>query len=70
MVQRSLWPAFEELFDAAEEHALGVLVGRWREMEQEEESKVASGVSSSVLVYSTCTVGALGGCGVVQCSVV
>ena len=61
MVQRSLWPAFEELFDVAEEHALGVLVGRWREMEQEEESKVASGVSSSALAALW---GSLRGCGV------
>ena len=48
MVQRGLWPAFEELFDPAEEHALGVLVGRWREMEEEEERRVASKVGSSV----------------------
>ena len=50
VVQRSLWPAFEELFDAAEEHALSVLVGRWRKMVEEEESKVASKVSRLCLV--------------------
>ena len=27
-----LWPAFDDLFDEAEEHALGVMLEQWREL--------------------------------------
>ncbi len=36
-VSANLWPAYEDLFDSAEEHALGLLLLQWVEMVTSEE---------------------------------
>ena len=36
-VSSNLWPAYEDLFDSAEEHALGILLLQWVEMVTSED---------------------------------
>ena len=36
-VSANLWPAYEDLFDSAEEHALGMLLLKWVEMVTSED---------------------------------
>ena len=45
-ISNDLWPAFEDLFDTAEEYVLGQLMGRWEklcEIEQHRFEKVTKG---------------------------
>ena len=31
-ISTNLWPAYEDLFDEAEEHALDILLGQWNDL--------------------------------------
>lgn len=51
-IMKNLWPAFEELFDDAEEHALNLLSVPWIELGQKNELDLL-GVSKIVLQCSS-----------------
>ena len=48
-----LWPAFDDIFDEAEEHALGVMLEQWRELralDQQIFSKVPWAIINNLLI--------------------
>lgn len=38
-ISANLWPAYEDLFDEAEEHALHLLYLRWKDLSSSEEDE-------------------------------
>ena len=47
-----LWPAYEDLFDAAEEHVLGLLLEQWLELRSNDERIFQKVIYSHSMPYS------------------
>ncbi len=50
----NLWPAYEDLFDSAEEHALGLLLLQWVDMVTSEDQLFQK--VGSIIILTECRV--------------
>lgn len=51
-ISANLWPAYEDLFDEAEEHALNMLNGKWLELCDNEDMEFQKVTTCCCYVFS------------------